>query len=296
MRVKQENLFYHPSQTEKFLVENTEIPLFPKRMSSLWEKWVNVEGEDGRTGKVLVTCISGTANSGNRYTYTLVFFYEDGIVWWGYRQGFRFPVPILYSHAKHSLKMWLNNIRRLPAKSLLPMEEVPGFLTSPTPSQSYPPTHKLGWHSKGVLAAPLGPHAIFPEAKLFLIQEGIYIFFPDESIRLIPHKEWERFLRDLKQLGVIDRPPDLRQGDLLMWDFPPYPFHGTSPIEGPLRIDRHEVVCKEFYPASCAGFYNIVGGFSVNHPQHGELKATGEVERLITLLPGTSYPFQGGVD
>lgn len=187
--------------------------------------------------------------------------------------------------------------------ALIPAHEVPGFEQNEGRL-----VHLQGWLSASFYAMPMDSPEFAPEAKVWDIREGVYMSFPDGSIRLARRPDYWSFWREFMDRQVVSR-----QGDLLffvnirnVWDFPSVATEADH-----RRVFGHDL-----------GLYVTAGGpgtvgqrFSVRpeaeidrhvfssedwvvrHPEHGEMPLpTGDW--VAVLLPGTSRPFQrdGGVD
>jgi hypothetical protein len=160
--------------------------------------------------------------------------------------------------------------------SLLPMEQVPGF------GRAYPGFHSQGWYSKGLYALELPSPGFAPGARAFDIFEGIYIFFEDESIRLMPRREYFEFLK-------VPVRPALRQGDIfLLEEEPPANYLGSSRwipkkyfARAPIAMGRHRMIIEDDLAI-------------LIHPDHPRVAIPKAQLAGLLMLPGVSHPFNGG--
>ncbi len=159
--------------------------------------------------------------------------------------------------------------------------------------------HKDGWYSRGLFAARLAlpdclcadDDELVNQPEVWRIKEGVFILFPDATYRLMTFEEYS-------MLRFWDR-PDYRQGDLM--------FHkkDMSRIENmvdemvdegeTIRVDRHVITAQAIRRDQDTKTFYLFGKVRVEHPEHGVLDMPDGVY-TYSLLPGTSRPFQGGID
>jgi hypothetical protein len=152
------------------------------------------------------------------------------------------------------------------------MDQVPGF------GRANPGFHSQGWYSKGLYALELPAPGFAPGARVFDIFEGIYIFFEDESIRLMPRREYFEFLK-------VPVRPALRQGDIfLLEEEPPADYIGSSrwiPIRrSPITIGKHRMIIEDDLAI-------------LIHPDHPRMEIPKAQLAGLFMLPGVSRPFNG---
>ena len=199
----------------------------------------------------------------------------------------------------------MNAIKRLTPRKLVIVAEIPGFDDDGK--------HKDGWFTKGLFALEMAQAPCLGEgARAWKLKEGIYIAFPDGSCRLMSQDEY----RDVVGWGV----PTFRQGDLLLFKLDPAPIefydwgepqhpNGFKIVPHPegYTMDRHQLEGQVFIyegvmhsnPICDFSLYSgkvvVAGPARVIHPEHGILELP-EGQYHARLLPGTSRPFQGGID
>lgn len=194
---------------------------------------------------------------------------------------------------------FVNAIRRLTPGQLYLIGQISGF--------DYAGYHKDGWYSRGLFATRLdlpnclricvdcADDELVIQPEVWRIKEGVLILFPDDSCRLMTFEEY-------LAMSFWDH-PDYRQGDLMFFfvatkhDDPNIDYFIDMP--NPYRIDRHEIFAP-LIPHAIQQHPNtrqiyIAGPAKVQHPEHG-LMELPEGLHEIKMLPGTSRPFQGGID
>ncbi len=255
---------------------------------------------DGYT--VFWAWVIGGDGDGIKYTVAVAT-NDEGDVKVGWERGhksyvFKRPVP----------REFTNAIRYLTPGKLLMIGELPGF--------DQDGHHRDGWFSRGLFATKLlTPNCLMtsvecadPELVLqpecWRIKEGVYVVFPDGSYRLMG-------FMDYLTIKLWDR-PTLRQGDLMFFRLQwPIEFNDNGePVSPPsftyevypegYSMDRHGIDGLVLIRKSKAeGVYEkdifLVGAAAVRHPQHGTLEIP-EGHYEIVMLPGTSRPFQYGID
>jgi hypothetical protein len=255
---------------------------------------------DGYT--VFWAWVIGGGGDGIKYTVAVAT-NGDGDIKTGWERGHKSyvlerPVP----------REFTNAIRRLVPGKLLLIGELPGF--------DYDGHHKDGWYSKGLFAMELpvpdclainvecADPELVVQPECWRIKEGVYVVFPDDTYRLMA-------FQDYLVTRYWDRPA-LRQGDLmffkLQWPIEfddngePVHQHGYTFEMYPegYSMDRHGVDGLVLVRKSKAeGVYEkdifLVGPAMVKHPEHGELQIP-EGQYEVVMLPGTSRPFQDGID
>lgn len=230
--------------------------------------------------------IVGGRNDGLRYTIGVARKEAEILAGWerGHRDYvFLRPIP----------EGLVGALQRLSAEPLPFIGDLPGFQPDGI--------HADGWFSKSLLAMDIKPASYLGEgAKVWRIREGVYVAFPDGSYRLIPHEEYVR-------VSSYWGPPNYRQGDLLVWLVPEWDsmckhMKELSEKEGTEKMtlfDRHHIealAIEDFalYCESRIGLH-VQGPATITHPEHGVLELP-EGTYEVKLLPGTSRPFQIGID
>ena len=295
--LKIERFIYEPSLLEKAL-SPSEIQIPGRGFHSLWEREFYIDGVDG-THIVLVAYVEGGLHCGDKYTVVLERKYDRTtfkypIYRTGWAEGFTLPVP---ARNLAACGISARTFRKLKSQKLLFIDEVPGFTEGMDGRYYHPPGM---WYSRSLLVREYPPLPILGEgARVFLLREGVYVYFPDESFRLIPYAEYF----DLESWPV----PDYRQGDLLVWKVRDVALTGHKKTgeevdEILLTCDRHTIIVVP--PAFYSPGENWTTGGRIEHPEHGVLELPGP-ETLDPgvgyvpkyswkLLPGTSRPFQRG--
>jgi len=156
--------------------------------------------------------------------------------------------------------------------------------------------HDAGWHTHSRVILPLPAPSFAPEARTFDIREGVYLYFPDQSIRLIARREYYAFLSEMPFNSIA------RQGDLLFfagdhsgnrdWEWVRQDDDGRGLAAG-RRIDE-----QTFASVQSLDRHELDEEANVvRHPEHGEMPLP-EGQWTAVLMPGTSRPFEraGGVD
>lgn len=251
--------------------------------------------------------ITGGRGDGLKYTVAVA---NDchGDVKVGWERGHKdyvFIQPIYFSDYPDNPNKFINAIKRLTPRKLTVIGEIPGFDLSGK--------HKDGWYTKGLFAIEMAQAPCLGEgARAWKLKEGIYIAFPDGSCRLMSQDEY----RDVVGWDV----PTFRQGDLLLFKLDPAPIefydwgepqhpNGFKIVPHPegYTMDRHQLEGQVFIyegvmhsnPICDFSLYSgkvvVAGPARVIHPEHGILELP-EGQYHARLLPGTSRPFQGGID
>jgi hypothetical protein len=167
-------------------------------------------------------------------------------------------------------------------RELLPMWEVPGF-----EREQIPPRHESGWFSRSRYALPIPAPAWAPEAQVFDIREGIYMHFPDGSMRLAQRREYYNFDYIMNIGPYLSRVVG-RQGDCLLID-------GVAP-EGSSLIPHDRFVKVGDHEAHLDRHQLRWDGNSLvlTHPEHETVKVPAEPGEnyYAALIPGVSRPFR----
>lgn len=290
-----DQLFYPRSLTLKALTGKDRLDVPMRGFTHMWEK--EFETADG--WHVTWAWVVGGRNNGCRYTIAIA------------QKGHEHYEGWVYGH-KDYVFMRLMPSKAIRAIALLRPEALrltftlPGFYNHNDNSENeYRIYHKDGWYSTGLFAIEIDPvsciktqtkHAddeVVMQPDVFLIKEGVYIAFPDESYRLMSREEY----RDIGEL----RTPNFRQGDLMIWISHDVVGFGDD-CQSQLDYDRHKITCLnengkikfKFDQNHRLRMIYINSPFIVEHPQHGTLKIEGARQYAIKLLPGTSRPFQSG--
>lgn len=248
---------------------------------------------------VTLAYLVGGLNNGFRYSVVVARTPGENVdIRCGREAGFRFPVPRETAYTQQLAVDIYTAARGLPEEQLLRMEEVPGF-TAAGGTFGHRLHDSGDWYTRSMFTYELEHFPVFGEgARAFLLREGVYVWFPDKTIRLIPTKEfWE------ENWNMID-PPDARQGDLLAWKRAGYGNGDKNEPAKEAAIDRHMIwpVQGVFTAAMGTCWYWVSPGgmLEVRHPEHELLSLPGENGTfwMLRLLPGTSRPFarEGGAD
>lgn len=316
MKIELSNLIYEPNGLEKALRWGASYSINPRGIAleetpgsgfhTMWE-WtglVPIAKESAENAMVTVAHIVGGASNGIRYTLVVAETTEGKKIGW--ERGFRLPVPMAWSPAVTEL---ISVVRGLKSQRLIPVDEIPGFRTDDAGLVH----HSDGWWTGSIFGRPVEPveYATAPygksaskiwgkDAKLFSLREGVYVVFPDESYRLVPHRLFWGALRPERQLVG-------RQGDLLVFE-----VEDEKEIEGlefkdePAGLDRHRVEGGMWAEAPALVAVKeetqhpaifVRAPFKLVHPEHEAIEVkTGLV--YLTLAPGVSRPFarSGGAD
>ena len=155
---------------------------------------------------------------------------------------------------------------RLP---LVPIHQVPGFTAH---AESGSMWHQQGWWTDTVYALPLDVPWICAESVAFDLREGVYLVWPDGSIRLIGHRQyfgWGWWNQTSGSLG--------HQGDLFIWSSDHAP---QLAADLPFELQRHLVTRDSDM---------IV----VTHPEHETITISLGADRgvICKIMPGTSRPY-----
>ncbi len=239
--MREQELLYVPSLLEEALepVDHALVP--PGRgFHTLYERMVRLD--DGTWA--LVAYVEGGARCGDRYTIVI---HENRCGW---ARGFRLPVPM-----RPLSTLSVKDFRGLTSEKLLLIKEVPGF------SQSG--THEQGWYTQSCLVREIPPGAALPpESRIFLLREGVYVYFPDKSIRLMTYTDY---------FSLPEIAPDFRQGNLLIYK-QERNVSGEEYISIPeevslVSIDRHQIFVAEYelHSVMCRDW--LQGG-RIEHPDH----------------------------
>jgi len=233
--------------------------------------------------------VTGGLGDGIKYTVAVAVNNDDGRdIKAGWVQGhkdyvFLRPVP----------NDFVNAIRRLTPEKLYLIGEVPGF--------EYTGYHKDGWYSRGLFASRLqlpdclkvvvdcASDELVIQPEVWRIKEGVFILFPDDSYRLMEFDEYYA-------LRFWDR-PDYRQGDLMFYKANVRNLKIEEMInEGDtVKVDRHVITAQAIRSDQGTKKMYLFGKVRVEHPEHGVLDIPDGVY-YYEILPGTSRPFQGGID
>lgn len=178
-------------------------------------------------------------------------------------------------------------------KKLLEMDEVPGFKQED--SEYRLTTHKQGWYSESPFAIELPSPAWAPEARAFNIKEGVYLSFPDGSMRLVGRREF------FSTPWNGDSKPFARQGDCLVYEWECMADAVAAKGEQAVRI----ILPKEASVLNSANQDGLDhhsvsldsdggGCLVIGHPEHEELRVKVFEHGMmsVVLMPGTSRPFQ----
>lgn len=310
--IKQE-LIYSTSKLEKILLKDEIITIPERGFKTLYERTFELDDD-----KITVSYIEGGANCGCRYTFVIIqSIYQElaGYVTYGWSKGWKLPVPERGELKDFRQKIIIANAMKGISKMALPyINEIPDFRDE----GRFARHKKDGWLTNSIFALPRDS---WMEGKVWSIREGIYISFPDGSYRLIPHRVWGKWNMMLKDLFAtfINRQGDLYvfTSDYLMLSSGEVydmfaPANENKYIRLPwelqkdnsISIDNHTIIFRG-RGLSCQlrdGSYAIKRAdddcvLEFIHPEHEkvEIELSSQIY-LITLLPGTSHPFQRKVD
>jgi len=255
------------------------------------------------TDEWIITMAWVTGGERNGYRYTLAVAKKEGII----RTGW------MFGHKDYVL------VRSVPDKAidaligsqiseLLIIYNIPGFTDAWNEGPYF--HHRDGWYSTGLFGIKVEPvdciktpipscveNELVAQPDVYSIREGIYIVFPDGSYRLMSRSKY----RDISGWPL----PHYRQGDLLVWRLAKecklviqstigiIKFLEDDNIVRKYAIDNH-CINGIIEPKDGTNAY-VQGPATIEHPEHGVLELQdGTFE--VKLLPGTSRPFQGGID
>lgn len=137
---------------------------------------------------------------------------------------------------------------------------------------------------------PKHPWYMFQGATGYVqLFEGKMFCYPDGSIRFLTKEQEENVFRGYTDLQIV-------QGDLVAYELQELPDPqkwDLKPFEG-VDIDRHAVKSNKMSILRFEGKHYIVEDciLTITHPEHGECKYEARKGEMLTLLPGTSRPFQ----
>lgn len=161
--------------------------------------------------------------------------------------------------------------------------------------------HRDGWYTRTEVSLPLPSPEWAPDSKAFDIREGIYLYFLDGSIRLVPRKEYYSFARWMEGQEVV-----ARQGDVFVlgWrsrrNFPDRAAAGEGREYQP---DWAEVTPQSGLPRDAFQFpahrveLEASNKLVLVHSEHepvelGAWKEGQVPSQILVMMPGTSRPFQ----
>ncbi len=298
--IKWEDLLYKTSELEKALLRFEPVLIPEKGFTGIWESTFELE----HGFKAIVAYLEGGNRLGCRYTLVIVD-NKIGHVLYGWAKGWRLPVPERgelkdFNKALDVAKAMAKAKREyLPPTRLLPL-----FVTEQEEEGKV--MHRDGWYSTSPYALPRPVPPCLEGARAWSIREGIYVFFPDRSYRLIPHRKWGEWLSiiegySLKLIG--------RQGDLLVFTSPCLPqLDDDWNVLDEVYFDNHVVTCKNKENSKIRYFSLMCGGYVFQplddneflvftHPEHEKVEIEVPDDGcLVMLLPGTSRPFQNKID
>jgi hypothetical protein len=169
---------------------------------------------------------------------------------------------------------------------LLDIDEVPGFswrfgldAASFGNQSQYAWNDIGGWYTRSRFSIQLAAPAWAPDAQAYDLREGVYLVFADGTTRLVRKREY--YSPEYGELlPVGGRVPDLRQGDLLLYE----QGRPEETQEAAERYDRHSVTGKR-----AVHFPALWMDPQIEHPEHDRLSAEGAF--MVVFAPGTSVPF-----
>ncbi len=302
--VKWEDLLYKTSALEKVLLDREPLNIPEKGFTGIWE-----ETEQLDYGyKATISYVEGGNRLGYRYTFVII---QSDISDWavyGWSSGWRLPVPERgelkdFDEALVLAKAMAKAKREyLPPTRLLPL-----FVTEQEEDGKV--MHRDGWYSTSLYALPRPVPPCLEGARAWSIREGIYVFFPDRSYRLIPHRKWGEWLTILDNYGM-----ELigRQGDLLVFTsyHLPQPEDDWEMLDEEC-LDRHTItsrsheehtykVCFDDFQYGGYIFHRVderEDALVFTHPEHEKVEIEIPSQGCwVVLLGGTSHPFKKEID
>ena len=151
--------------------------------------------------------------------------------------------------------------------------------------------HKQGWYTKSLFGLQVPAPTWAPDARCWNLREGVYLYFPDGSIRLCPKKEFYKFEEFSPLL-------EFRQGDVFFCEA------SEERINNRPDLDSLQYVWTGLEAGKSLRSHTLTeddqGRFWVlEHPEHETLKVEKSARiQSIVMMPGTSRPFTqaGGGD
>lgn len=313
--IRRNQLLYQPSTLERAMTpQGFATP--DRGYHTLYEGEIKY-GDYGLTAHIAY--LVGGRNDGCRLTVVWAPSELDPNLFdWGWVEGkFTLPVPVLAEglgrwDAPDPIRGIHDLIKGLASVPFTRLEEL-GFNLNRDGLYVHPD----GWYTRSLVAKPW-PYWSIPRmwgppeddeeedeeaVSAFSIAEGVYLRFADGSYRLVTHREFRQWRRDVKEITaasiatLLDEPPDYRQGDLLI-------YISREPVKAPieqasrLNMGRHAVLPLEGEEQLVYGYtgpFRFISGGVIRHPEHGELqlpiRQPGEFHYVIFLAPGTSRPF-----
>lgn len=295
--IKWEDLLYKTSELEKALLRFEPVLIPEKGFTGIWESTFELE----HGFKAIVAYLEGGNRLGCRYTFVIVD-NKIGHVLYGWAKGWRLPVPERGELKEFQQGSELTKAMARAKKEVLSfVDSLPRFYR-----ENGKTFCKGGWYTTSLFALPRPTPSCLGEARVWSIKEGIYVYFPDGSYRLIPHRKWGEWLSiiegySLKLIG--------RQGDLLVFTSPCLPqLDDDWNVLDEVYFDNHVVTCKNKENSKIRYFSLMCGGYVFQplddneflvftHPEHEKVEIEVPDDGcLVMLLPGTSRPFQNKID
>lgn len=290
-----DKLIYRPNMLERMLQSNGQRISMPHlRYHTLYTKRYRLDDNAEAVAAYLV----GGENCGCRYS-VVVIKEADGSITCGSAERFCFPVPEEMENAPQLLDDILKACRGLQEKPLLHVAEIPGFRDVEGLME-----HRDGWYTKSIHSYEYDEFHVQVfggGARAFPLKEGVYVYFPDGSYRLIPTREfWE------DGWAYMDA-PTCRQGDLLAWydgDWRRGGERGVRSDEDVIVVDRHKITAvyddtedkiayRRYIVSGTRNDFYLPEGvcLQITHPEHDTKIISEPGWWKLILLPGTSRPY-----